>query len=104
MSARRFRARRLAHTSPPRLDGDRPLVSGLTMPGRRTIIDAVLQVVGDDDVGATAAELHERILSRKLYEFRAKDPVAILRAAIRKDLGGTTPRLVLVSGGRFRKA
>ena len=74
------------------------------MSGRKTILDVVLQVVGDDERGATAAELHERILARQLYEFRAKDPVAVLRAAIRKHLkASNNPRIRPIGSDRFRR-
>jgi hypothetical protein len=53
---------------------------------RRTILDAVLEVLPREDNGRSAKELHELIVARSLFTFRAADPVAMVRAAVRKHL------------------
>lgn len=52
--------------------------------GRTTILEAVAKVV--DEVPRSAADIHARIVDRGLFAFKAQDPVAIVRAAIRKHL------------------
>lgn len=66
---------------------------------KATIIDAVVEVLRAETRPATAKEIHDRIVEMKLFEFAAKDPVAMVRAAIRKHLrlskdpGSNPPRL-----------
>jgi hypothetical protein len=66
----------------------------------------VIQVLSPDDDGCTAKEILEQIVARHLYNFRAKDPVGVVRGAIRKHLRGTekNPRVVQVARDRFRRA
>lgn len=76
--------------------------------GRTTILDAVSRVV--DEVPRTAAEIYDLIIARGLFEFKARDPVAIIRAAIRKHLrthggdGQRAARVRLVDRDRFCRA
>jgi hypothetical protein len=76
--------------------------------GRTTILEAVVKVV--DQVPRTAAEIHALIVSRGLFAFKAQDPVAMVRAAIRKHLsahggdGQPAALLLAVDRDRFRKA
>lgn len=62
----------------------RTMAHELERTGRTTILDAVKQVV--DEVPRTAADIHASIVARGLFEFKAQDPVAMVRAAIRKHL------------------
>lgn len=51
-----------------------------------TILDACVDVLKAEGSALSADEIYERIISRNLYSFGAKDPVAILRGTIRKHL------------------
>jgi|HubBroStandDraft_6_1064221.scaffolds.fasta_scaffold957339_1 hypothetical protein len=74
------------------------------MGARKTILDAVVQVLGTDPKGATAKQIYDRIVEGRLYEFRAKDPIGVVRGAIRKHLRAERPasRLAQVARDRFR--
>ena len=73
---------------------------------RTTILDAVLSVL-DGPSAMSAKEIFDRISSRSLYSFKARDPIAIVRAAIQKHLrthgGGDQPaaRLRRVERDRY---
>lgn len=75
--------------------------------GRTTILDAVAEVI--DEVPRNAADIHARIVERGIFEFKAQDPVAMVRAAIRKHLrthggDGQPPALVRpVDRDRFQR-
>lgn len=59
---------------------------------RTTILDAVVAVLTAEKAPRSAAEIHKLIEEKKLFQFNAKDPVGIVRSAIRKHLrthGGT---------------
>ena len=51
-----------------------------------TILDACVEVLKADGSALTAEDIYQRIVSRKLYSFAAKDPLSILRGTIRKHL------------------
>lgn len=53
---------------------------------KSTILDAVLVVLGGSQHPMSSTEIHHRIASRSLYAFKARDPIAIVRAAIQKHL------------------
>jgi hypothetical protein len=77
---------------------------------KTTILDAVVEVLRSETQSATPQEIHDRIITRKLFEFRAKDPVAMVRAAIRKHLrtagaaGGGRARVVQMNKDRYKIA
>jgi hypothetical protein len=56
------------------------------MPSRKTILDAVVDVLQRHPHGASAKEILEAIQGAGLYDFKAKDPVGVIRGAIRKHL------------------
>jgi hypothetical protein len=60
----------------------------------RTIIEAVIEVLSASKEPLSAQQIHSRIVERKLYEFKAKDPVAVMRAAIRKHMRAPDPASV----------
>ena len=68
----------------------RPAVQAQNQPEtsgpRRTILEAVVQALPRDDVPRTAKDIHDLIVAKSLFPFRAQDPVGVLRAAIRKHL------------------
>ncbi len=53
---------------------------------RTTILDAIVQAVPRDGVPRSSKEIHQLILAKSLFTFHAKDPVGIVRSAIRKHL------------------
>ncbi len=55
---------------------------------RTTILDAVIAVLTADKTPRSSAEIQKLIEERKLFQFKAKDPVGIVRSAIRKHLRG----------------
>lgn len=72
-----------------------------------TILDAVLVVLGADEAGISAKEIHDRIVDRARLTFRARDPVAMVRATAQKHLrmhgnsGQPVPCLRKVEHGRY---
>lgn len=53
-----------------------------------TIIDAIKQVLADEQIGLTSREIYEKIVSKGLYNFGAKDPKGIVNGIIRKHCSG----------------
>ena len=53
---------------------------------RTTILDAVVAVLTTEKAPRSVAEIHKLIEEKKLFQFNAKDPVGIVRSAIRKHL------------------
>ena len=51
---------------------------------KRTICDAIKEVLKDEKDGLTYLEIHSRIEDRKLYEFGAKYPQAVVHGEIRR--------------------
>ena len=51
---------------------------------KRTICDAIKEVLKDEKDGLTYLEIHSRIEDRKLYEFGAKSPQAVVHGEIRR--------------------
>lgn len=74
---------------------------------RITILDAVVAVLADARAPQSSREIHDRIVARSLFSFNARDPIGIVRAAIRKHLrthggaGQPTARLRQVERDRF---
>ena len=72
----------------------------------RTIIEAVSNVLSARKSPLTAEEIYRDIIERKLYDFKAKDPISVMRSAIRKHLrivGSAGPISVCEDGtGRYR--
>jgi hypothetical protein len=75
--------------------------------GRMTILDVTHSVLASAKQPLTAQEIHAAVVEQSLFTFKARDPVAIVRAAIRKHLrshggpGQPPARLRQVDGGRF---
>jgi len=68
----------------------------------RTILDACVEVLKEAKEPLSAEEIHQRICERQLFEFKAKDPVAVVRATIRKHLRKPeSHRLKSVDENRF---
>jgi len=55
---------------------------------KRTIAQAVVEVLKMAKQPLSAAEITQVILDRKLYEFSAKDPKSIVRGAIERRCEG----------------
>ena len=53
---------------------------------RTTILDAVVQALPHDGVPRSSKEIHQIIVDRSLFTFRAQDPVSMVRSALRKHL------------------
>ena len=53
---------------------------------RTTILDAALQVLDGETTPRSAKEIHDRIVKRALFSFKAQDTVGVVRAAIRRHL------------------
>lgn len=72
--------------------------------GRKpTILDAAIEALRAVGGPASARQLLGIIKERSLYEFSAKDPVAVLRAAVRKHVKseGARSRIRLVEKDQF---
>lgn len=76
------------------------------MATRTTILDAVMEALKHrpNIEGVSAKEILERIAAQRLYDFKAKDPLGVVRGTIRKHLrtAGDRPRLRLVGRDRYR--
>jgi hypothetical protein len=72
---------------------------------RTTILDATVAVLKAANAPRSAAEIHELIAKQKLFDFKAKDPVGIVRSAIRKHLrthaGTPSARVQAVDKDRY---
>lgn len=72
---------------------------------RTTILDATVAVLQSAKAPRSAAEIHELIEQQKLFQFKAKDPVSIVRSAIRKHLrshaGTSQARVRVVDKDRY---
>jgi len=72
---------------------------------RRTILDAVAEVLADAPEPLGAKEIYDEIQSRGLYAFKAKDPVNVVAAAIRAHVravsSGKVAARVRPSGAGF---
>jgi hypothetical protein len=70
-----------------------------------TIIQAVHEVLVASRSPLTAQEIYQQIVDKRLYEFKAKDPLSVMRAAIRKNLRsqrlGKMSTLCVVDRDRF---
>lgn len=55
---------------------------------KRTICDAIKEVLKDEKQGLTYLEIYSRIEERKLYEFGAKSPQAVVHGEIRRHCEG----------------
>ena len=53
---------------------------------RNTILDAVVLGLRDERVPPSASEILDRVVERSQFIFTVPDPVAVVRAAIRKHL------------------
>lgn len=77
-------------------------------PKRTTILDATVTVLRSANGPQTAAEIHARITKQSLFEFKAKDPVGMVRSAIRKHLrahaGTPTARVRAVDKDQYALA
>lgn len=77
---------------------------------RTTILDAVVQVLGSDRKSRTPKEILDEITSKGLYTFGAADPVAMVRATLRKHLrthggaGQDAPRIKVLEGDHYTVA
>ncbi len=72
------------------------------MPGGRvTILDAVEVALREAGGAQTSGEILRLINDRNLYDFKAKDPGAVLRAAIRKHLKAGGTRIAVVGADRY---
>jgi len=72
----------------------------------RTILDAVTDVLADAEQPLGVKEIHSRIEARRLYEFKAKNPIDVVRSAIRSHLvavqaGKSTARLRAVGADAY---
>lgn len=55
-----------------------------------TILEAAIKVLKSTNKPMTAQEIYEQICKEKLFSFGAKDPVAILKAQLRRNSLGFT--------------
>lgn len=53
-----------------------------------TIAEAIMAVLGNSTEGMTPEEIHDRIVSEGLYVFKAKDPISVVNAQIRRRCVG----------------
>lgn len=73
-----------------------------------TILKAAETVLKDSGKPMSAAEIHAAIVKKNLFTFGAKDPVAMVRTALRKELrkeeGGRSSRVRQVDREKFAMA
>ncbi len=72
----------------------------------QSVLDVVVSVLAQGGPCRSVPELHAEIEAQALYTFKAKDPVGIVRAAIRRHLravaeGKATARLRQVGPDQF---
>ncbi len=53
-------------------------------PESETIAEAALKVLSQVEGGLTCQEIYERIMERKLYNFKAENPIAVLKVELRR--------------------
>lgn len=53
---------------------------------RKTILDAVVEVLRATPEPLSAAEIHQRIVAGEIYAFAAKDAIGVVRSSIQKHL------------------
>jgi len=66
-----------------------------------TILDAVEAALASENEPRSAAEILRKISERKLYDFKARDPIGVLRAAIRKHRRAGGARIREVAPDRY---
>lgn len=59
-----------------------------------TILDACVTILKDSQAPLPAEKIFEQIQARELYPFGAKDPLSIVRAAMRKHLKTAGPHRI----------
>ena len=79
------------------------------MPNKTTIRDALKQVIGESGHPLTAKEAYESIVDRGLYEFGAKNPLAVVQSQLRKSAVGVQSKtgtrikhFELVEGNKYK--
>ena len=69
-----------------------------------TILQSCLRVLEDAAEPMSAEELITQIKTKQLYQFKAQDPLAVLRATLRKHLrSAVKPQIREVGTGRYAK-
>lgn len=53
-----------------------------------TIVECIKAVLSESGIAMTSKEIYDRIIERKLYSFRAQDPVGVVNAQIRRNCLG----------------
>lgn len=53
-----------------------------------TIVECIKAVLSESGIAMTSKEIYDRIIERKLYTFRAQDPVGVINAQIRRNCLG----------------
>lgn len=53
---------------------------------RTTILEAIVQSLPRDSLPRSSKEIHQLIVDKSLFTFRAQDPVSMVRSALRKHL------------------
>ncbi len=75
------------------------------MAQRTTILDAAVAALNHRAGAASAREIYDEIVTQRLYEFQAVDPIGVLRGAIAKHLrvAKERPRLTRVGPDRYQR-
>ncbi len=74
-----------------------------------TIAEAIMAVLTEAAEGMTPEEIHNKIVSKGLYDFKAKDPISVVNAQIRRRCAGLDfpsaypTKLFEISGIRDKK-
>ena len=53
-----------------------------------TIIESIKEVLCSNEQGLSAAEIYTQIIDKKLYQFRAKNPISVVNGEIRRHCDG----------------
>lgn len=59
---------------------------------RESIADVVVTVLEANKAPMSAKEIYDSIIAKQLYDFKAKDPFAILRAQLNKHCVGNNSK------------
>jgi len=54
----------------------------------KTIKEAIVDILKLENVPLSSSEIYKKIVDKKLYEFKAKNPIAIVNSELRKNCYG----------------
>lgn len=67
-----------------------------------TIAEAAVKVLQQTKTPMNAREIHEAIVKSGLYQFKAKNPAAVVSSALKSRSSGANMLFVRMEDGKFR--